>query len=161
MIWKAAAVGNWWLAASSGQHIHSRIMCHFVHSSLVKHQITQMTRPPYSPDLVLAIYGFFQNWNHLWKGRDFRPLMRFREIQWGSWWRLGELCEIPRCLLWRGRRCHCPMYNVSCVFLNKCRCFSYDMAGYLPDSPCTPSLVHADHLIIYFRKFPCCRTTNW
>ena len=40
---------------------------------------------------------------------------RFRKIWWGSWWRLGELCEVPRCLLWRGLRCHCPMYNVSCI----------------------------------------------
>ena len=28
---------------------------------------------------------------------------------------LGELCEVPRCLLWKGLRCHCPMYNVSCI----------------------------------------------
>ena len=41
--------------------------------------------------------------------------MRFRKTWWGSWWRLGELCEIPRCLLWRGLRRRCPMYNVSCI----------------------------------------------
>ena len=45
----------------------------------------------------------------------FRPLMRFRNVSWGSWWRLGELCEVPRCLLWRGLRHHCPMNNVSCI----------------------------------------------
>ena len=28
---------------------------------------------------------------------------------------LGELCEVPRCLLWRGLRCHCAIYNVSCI----------------------------------------------
>ena len=28
---------------------------------------------------------------------------------------LGELCEVPRCLLWRGLRWHYPMYNVSCI----------------------------------------------
>ena len=33
---------------------------------------------------------------------------------------LGEPCEVPKCLLWRGLRCHCPMYNVSCIFFNKC-----------------------------------------
>ena len=37
---------------------------------------------------------------------------RFRKIWWGSWWRLAELCEVPRCLLWRGLRHHCPVYNV-------------------------------------------------
>ena len=59
-----------------------------------------------------AIPGFSPNYNHLWKGRDFRLLMRFRKIQWGSWWRLGELCG---CLLWRGLRHHCPIYSVSCI----------------------------------------------
>ena len=34
--------------------------------------------------------------------------MRFREIRRSSWWRLGELCEVPRCLLWRELRRHCP-----------------------------------------------------
>ena len=61
--------------------------------------------------------------------------MRFREIRWGSWWRLRELCEAPRCLLWRGLRHHCPMYNVSCVFFYKCLYFSYYMAGSLLDRP--------------------------
>ena len=61
--------------------------------------------------------GFSQNQNHLWKGRDFRPSMRLRKIQWGSCWRLGELCEVPRCLLWRGLRhqlsyVHCFLYLV-------------------------------------------------
>ena len=40
---------------------------------------------------------------------------------WGdSWWRLGEVCEVPRsCLLWRGLRCHGHMYSVSCIFFSK------------------------------------------
>ena len=33
---------------------------------------------------------------------------------------LGELCEVPRCLLWRWQRHHCPMFPVSCIFFNKC-----------------------------------------
>ena len=53
--------------------------------------------------------------NHLWKERDFRLLMRFRNIRWGSWWWLGELGEVPRCPLWRGLRRHFPVYNVSCI----------------------------------------------
>ena len=42
-----------------------------------------------------------------------------------------ELREVPRCLRWRGLRCHCPMYNVSRIFFNICLYFSYYMAGYL------------------------------
>ena len=79
--------------------------------------------------------GFSQNYNHLWKGRDFRPLMRFRKIGQGSWWWLGKLCEVPRCLLWRALKHHCSMYNVSCIFFSKCFYFSYYMAGYLVDRP--------------------------
>ena len=56
--------------------------------------------------------GFSLNSNHFWNRRDFRPLMRFRKMWWGSWWRLRELCEAPRCLLWRGRKHHCCMYSV-------------------------------------------------
>ena len=41
--------------------------------------------------------------------------MKFRKIWQGSWWWLGKLCEIPRGLLWRGLRHHCPRYNVSCI----------------------------------------------
>ena len=67
--------------------------------------------------------GFFQNENHLWKERDYRLSMRFRKIRQGSWWQLGELCEVPRCLLWRGLRLHCPVYSVSCIFSNKCLFF--------------------------------------
>ena len=35
---------------------------------------------------------------------------------------LGQLCEVPRWLLWRELRCHCPVYIVSCIF-NKCLFF--------------------------------------
>ena len=65
-----------------------------------------------------VISGLTQNQNHLWKERNFTPLMRFRKIQLGNciWqlgeWQLGEMC---RSLLWRGPRCHCPMYNVSSI----------------------------------------------
>ena len=62
--------------------------------------------------------------------------MRFRKIQWGSWWRLGELCEVPRCLLWRGLKRHCPMYKVSYFFFNKCFYFLYYVAGSLLNIPC-------------------------
>ena len=74
-----------------------------------KYQITQVTQTPYSPDLGPCDFWLFP------RGRDFRPLMRFRKIPRGSWWQLGELCEVPRCLLWRGMKCHCPMYNVSFI----------------------------------------------
>ena len=61
--------------------------------------------------------------------------MRFKKKWQGSWWWLGELYEVPKCLLWRGLKHHCLMYNVSCIFFNKCLYLSYYMAGYLLDRP--------------------------
>ena len=63
--------------------------------------------------------------------------MGFRKIQWGNWWQLGELCEVPRRLLWSnwGIIVLCTMFLVSCVFFNKCLYFSYYVNGYFPDRP--------------------------
>ena len=84
MIQKATAIGNWW------------------QSFLAKHQISQVTQPSYSSDLVPCDFWLFPKLNHLWKGRDFRLLMRFRKLWQGSWWRLGELYEVPKCLSFEG-----------------------------------------------------------
>ena len=70
---------------------------------------------PYSPDLSPCDFWLFPKLNNLWKGRDFRPSVRFRKTQWGSWWRLEDLCEVPRYILWKGLRHHCPVYNVSFI----------------------------------------------
>ena len=55
----------------------------------------------------------------------------FCRVFWAVEEMLGELCEVPRCLLWRKLRCHGPMqrFLVSCIFFNKCLYFSYYMAG--------------------------------
>ena len=39
---------------------------------------------------------------------------KYHGAAYGNW----ENCEVPKCLLWRGLRHHCPMYNVSCIFFN-------------------------------------------
>ena len=99
-------------------------------SFLVKHQITQVTQSPYSPDLGPVNFWLFPKLNHFRKGRDLRPSMKFRKIWWGSRWRLGELCGVPRYLLWRGLKHHCPMYNVSCSFLKNSLFFI--LHGWIP-----------------------------
>ena len=95
MIQKATTMGNWWLAASSRQCTHASCL---MQSFLAKHQITQGTQPHTAQIWCPAASGFFQKWNHLWKGRDFRPQMRFWKIRWGCWWQLVELCQVPRYL---------------------------------------------------------------
>ena len=44
----------------------------------------------------------------------------FCRVFWTVEETLGELCEVPKCLLGRGLRCHCPIYNVSYIVFNKC-----------------------------------------
>ena len=81
--------------------------------------------------------------------------MRFRKIQRSIWWWLGELCEVLRCLLWKGLRCHCPMYNVFCIFFNKCQFFivhGWILSGQTSYS--SYSILHPNNLnLIYKWKF--------
>ena len=126
------ATGDWQLH-------HDNIFAHtsrLIKSFLVKHQITQVTQPPYSPDLAPCHFWLFPKLKSPLKRKRFQTISKIQENKTGIWWWLGELCEVPTCLLWRGLRHHCPMYNVPCIFCNKCLFFSYYMAGYLLDRPC-------------------------
>ena len=95
--------------------MHPTHASHLVQSFWWNIKSPRWLSPPIAQIWCSVTFGFSQNWNHLWKGRYFRPLMRFRKIRQGSWWWLGGMCEVPRCLLWRGLRHHCPMYNASCI----------------------------------------------
>ena len=141
------------LCTTGDLHLHhdntatnaSRLM----QSILAKHQITQVTQHPYSPDLAPCGFWLFPKLKSPLKGKRFQtgdeiqentmeqlmgiPTKDFAECFEQLEEMLRELCEVPRCLLWRGLRCHCPVYSVSCIFLNKCLYFSYYMAGYLLD----------------------------
>ena len=88
MIQKTAAVGNWWLAASSRQRACSCITSRA--EFLMKHLIIPVTQPPTTQIWSPATFGFSQNSNHLWKGRDLRLSMRFRKIQWGQLMVIGR-----------------------------------------------------------------------
>ena len=81
--------------------------------------------------------GFSQNWNHHWKRRDIRPLMRFRKIQRDSWWRWENCVRSPGAYFegdW-GIIVLCTVCFVASIFFNKCLYFSYYMAEYLLDRP--------------------------
>ena len=119
MIQKAAAMGSWWLAASSQQRAHLCIMsrAEFFWQNI---KSPRWLSPPIAQIWCPVTSGFSQNYSHPWKGRDFRPSVRFRKIQWGTGWWLGEPCEVPRCLLWKRLRCHCPMY-LSLIHIWRCR----------------------------------------
>ncbi len=63
-----------------------------------------------------------------WKGKRFQTVNEIKEKVLAAFWAvgemLGELCEVPSCLLWRGLRRHYPMYKVSCILFNKCLFFA-------------------------------------
>ena len=58
MIQKAAAMGNWWLSASSWRHMTTHAS-HLLQSFLAKHQIIQVTQTTYSPDLAPCDFWLF------------------------------------------------------------------------------------------------------
>ena len=107
---------------------------HLVKNFLAKHKITQVTQLPTVQIWCPMTSGFSQNWNHHWKRRDIRPLMRFRKIQRDSWWRWENCVRSPGAYFegdW-GVIVLCTMFLISCIF-NKCLSFSYYMAAYLLD----------------------------
>ena len=127
------ATGDW--QPHHWQHAHSCITS--CAEFLAKYQITQVTQHPYSPDLVPCDFLLFPKLNSALKVKRFQTIMRFRKIRCGSWWWLGELCDILGAYFegeW-GIIVLCTVFLVSRIF-SKRLYFSYYMAGYLLDRPC-------------------------
>ena len=82
----------------------------------VKHEITEVTQPHYSPDLVPCDFWLFPKLKSPLRGKRFQTINEIQENTMRQLMANGRICEIPRCLLWRGLRYHCSMYNVSCIF---------------------------------------------
>ena len=74
------ATGNWQLH-------HNNMPTHasgLVQSFLVKTQITQVTQPSYSPDLVPCDFWLFPKLKSPWKGKRFQPIVENRENKTGK-----------------------------------------------------------------------------
>ena len=142
MIQKAAAMGNWWLAASSQQCAGSYTRSCAEFFGKASNHPSDLA--PLKWDLVPCDFWLFLKLKSLFKREEISDqLMRFRKIWRGSWWWLEELCEVPTFIFGSVLRHHFPMYNVSCIFFNKCLYFSHYMSWYLLDRPCiTHSMVH-------------------
>ena len=67
------------------------LMHHISCSLLVKHQITQVTQPPYSLDMVPCDFWLFPKLKSRLKGKRFQII---NEIQWDGNW---ENCVRPPC----------------------------------------------------------------
>ena len=112
MIQKAAAMGNWWLEASSWQCTCSCIMSRAVFWWNIK---SPRWLSPATTQICALWPLAFPKTKITFEREEISDCRWFRKIQLVSWWWLGELCEVPRSLLWRGLRHHCPMYSVSCI----------------------------------------------
>ena len=117
-IQKAAAMGEWWLAASSRQRTLSCITSHAeFFGKTSNHQVTQR---PYSPDLAPCDFWLFPKLKSPLKGKRFQIFDEIQENTVGQLMVFGRTVWGPKMPTWRGLRCHCLMYNVSHVFFNKC-----------------------------------------
>ena len=109
VIQKAIAMGYWWLAASSRPHARSCISSHVEFFGKTSNHPGDSA--PLQPSFGALRFLAFPKSKITFEGEE------MSDCRWdsGSWWRLGELYEVLRCLHWRGLMCHCPMYNVSCI----------------------------------------------
>ena len=125
MIQKVPAMGNWWLAASSWQHTCSCTLSHGEFFGKISNHPGDSVSIQLRFVTLWLLFWLFAKLKSPLKGKRFQTINDIQENTIGNWWRLGELCEVPRCLLWRGLWCQCPMCNVSCIFFNKWLHFSY------------------------------------
>ena len=129
MIQKAAAMGNWWLAVSSQgrQRACSRVTSPALFLRNIK-SLRWLTFPTAqiwcpvtfasSKTKITFERKRFQNVDDVQKN-TMGQLMAIPTKDFAVFWTaeetLGELGEVPKCLLWRGVRCHYPMHNVYCM----------------------------------------------
>ena len=103
IIQKDTAMGNQWLAASPWQGACSCITSHagFWRNIRSPRWLSHL-QPKFGTLQLLAFpktkitFEKEEISEHRWDSGKYR---------WGKWWQLGEVGEVPRCLLWSGLRC--------------------------------------------------------
>ena len=98
------------------------LMHHVSCSFLVKHQITQVTQPPYSPYLAPWDFWLFPKLKSPLKGKRFQTIDEIQEKTTGQLMVTGRTVWGPKGD-W-GVIDLCTMFLVSCIFFNKCLYFS-------------------------------------
>ena len=154
IIQKAAAMGNWWLAASSWQHAHSCITSHTEFFGKTSNHPGD-SAPLQHRFGTLQLLAFPQT-----------KITFEREEISDCWWDSGKYGpaadgDWEHCVRSQGAYFEgdwgvivlCTMFLVSCIFFNKCLCFSYYMDGYLPDRLWT-------HTYIWTHTYTCMENTK-
>ena len=105
---------------------------------LAKHQITQMTQPPYGPDLVPCDVWLSPKTIITFEREEISDCQwnsgKYDEAAAGDW----ENCVRSQGAYFEGDwgiTVLCTVFLVSCTFFNKCLYFSCYMAAYLLDRP--------------------------
>ena len=140
MIQEAAATGNWWLAASSQQYAQSRITSCVEFFS--EHQITQLTQPPYSPDLGPYDFWLFPKLKSPLKGERFQTVDEIQENMTGQPMAIGRTVWGPKVSTLKGTEA--SLSYVQC---------------YLVSSPINVSIVHSTWLDTFWTDLP--MQWNW
>ena len=123
------ATANWWLAASSQQCASSCITSHTeIFGKTSNHPgDSAPLQPRFGAAWLLAFpktkitferEEILDCWWDSGKNdgaADDDSNKGFCRVFWTVEETLGKLCEVPRCLLWRGLRRHGLMYNVFCI----------------------------------------------
>ena len=122
---------------------------HLMQSVLAKHQITQDTQSPYSPDFVLCDFWLFPKLKSPLKGKRFQTIIEIQENMTGQLMVIGKIVWGPKVPTSKGIVASCPAYNISCIFFSECLHFLYYMAGYILHRPHEFLLFYRTYNIIY------------
>ena len=93
VIQKAAAMGNWWSAASSRQYASSRITSCAVFWQNIKSP--RWVRVPYSPDLAPWDFWLFPKLKPL-KGKKFQTIIEIQDNMMGQLMTIGRIVWVPK-----------------------------------------------------------------
>ena len=113
VIQKAAAMGNWWLTASSQQCTHSSIMSPAEFFGKTSNHL--VTQPHYSPDLALCDFWLFLKLKSSLKGKRFQTFDEIQENTTGQLMVTGSTVWGPKGPTLKGTEA-----SLSCV-----QCFLY------------------------------------
>ena len=134
MIHKAAAMGNWWLAASSQQRARSCITSHA--------EIWQNIKSPRwlsLPTAQICNFWLFPKLKSPLKGKKFQSIDEIQENTTGELMATGRTVWGPNVSTLKGTEVplSCVQCFLSYIFFNKYLYFSYYMAGYFLARPHT------------------------
>ena len=110
MIQKAAAMGNWWSAASSRQCTRSCNMSHTVFCKISNHSDDSA---PYSPDLVSCDFWLFPKLKSPLKGKRFQTIDEIQENTMGQLMAIERTVWGPKVPTWKGTKA--PVSYIPCL----------------------------------------------